>query len=360
MSRLPNVSVARELEVGLFAGEASTPAPPALTRLVRVRRDGNPHRAYGLASPYLGKLAPLDRGALVEAARTMTALVPAGTEPLWVVGLTESSLIPAWCLSSFLPAPAALGLSSRERPSRGDVRSFDEPHSHGRHHHLVVPSDGGARRIVVVEDELTTGATLRNLLVAVRDVARAVTVVVLSDHRTADARAWFRAEMARHGVEVTVCDLSATMGRPGYAGHPAAAPPRPEIVPRAEGARLPELVAELERDWRRRPPDVVFAVGECVDVPLTLWWGAGGSARPPFRHVTRSPWCVDGGAIRSRRRLGRRDDRPPYFLYNQPPPAAGAAAWIFAHPAAEYAATELAAWWEGSGGRARAITVPRP
>lgn len=327
--------------------------PPTL---VRVRRDGNPLRREGYASLVAGKLGPLDGGALGAAAAAMAARLPALTEPVLAIGLAESSLIPAWFLLPHLPEGSRLVFSSREEPVGGLARRFDEPHSHGPHHHVALPEGAPFRRVVVVEDELTTGATLANLVRALADVTPVLDVVTLEDRRPPGAHLALSSLATDLGLSVRVHSLASPppSGRVGGAAREDLPPGRPR-APRPR----PDRGDPSDREaWRADPPRAVFAIGECVSAPLDLWAGPEGD-RPVFRHVTRSPWHVDGAWIRGRLRLGAAGDAPPHFLYNPDVPSPPALAWIASHPSTAGHAEALADWWRRRGGRARTWIVPR-
>ena len=112
------------------------PTSPTPLALVRVARDGNPLRAHGWAAPFFGKLAPFDPAAADALSRALLALLAASGagagagvgEEVLVVGLAESSLLPAWWLAHRLaaaespggrPAKVALALSTRRAPPAG-------------------------------------------------------------------------------------------------------------------------------------------------------------------------------------------------------------------------------------------------
>ncbi|MCB9540287.1 MAG: phosphoribosyltransferase domain-containing protein [Myxococcales bacterium] len=271
-----------------------------LDALLTVERDGNPRRRHGMASPVLGKLADADFDALETLARWVAAAVPPAPGPTLVVGLAESSLILAWTAHRHL-ADADLCLSSRTPTGHARERRFREPHSHAPHHHLVVP-DREYARVVIIEDEVTTGRTLANLIEQLTDVAPRFDVVTLADLRPLPARRAMRADFARRGLQVAVR---------------APAPPQCLGRPRpARAVRLPQP-----------PPDVVYAVGERVELPLRLLAATPPGRRPRLRHVTRSPWRVDGAAVQTRLDLGHAADGAPYFLYNLAQ-APRSAAWI--------------------------------
>lgn len=288
-----------------------------LLRLLKVERDGNPLRRYGHVSPHIGKLAPLDGGALDEIAGLAAAsLPPASAGPTLVIGTAESALLLAWFLAGRLEGGTDLRFTTRENrhgSNNGLRRTFLEPHSHGPVHSISMPPRRSYPRMVIVEDELTTGATMRNLLLSVRDLSTRCHVVTLSDARPREARACLRDEMRGFGVELSVTDLSlAGEGvSPVRNGH---TPPPLDPFPRPVGV-LSGAAEELRRRWLALRPECLYAVGECVDVAMAFWGSLSSDERPAFRHVTRSPWLVDGDAITSRLDLSA-PRVPRHFLYN--------------------------------------------
>ena len=294
-------------------GASRRVAGPPVTRLLSVERDGNPLRRHGYVSPHIGKIGPLNAAALEEIACLAAASLPQDTPgPTLVVGMAESALLLSWFLASRLGGDAELRFTTRERRGAGECRTFLEPHSHGPVHSLALPPGRSYGRVVIVEDELTSGSTLRNLLLAIRDAAPHHHVVALSDLRPPGTRRRLEEEMARFGVALSVLDLSesADYSNPG---NTCAPPPRnPFGRPREvfEGT-----VEALRRRCRSMRPEVLYTIGECVDVAMAAWEALPSEERPVFRHVTRSPWLVDGRVVKSRLDLWA-PPVPHHFLYN--------------------------------------------
>ena len=304
------------------------PEPP-VTRLLTVERDGNPLRRYGHVSPHIGKVAPLDADALRRMADLAAYALPAeapGTTRL-IVGMAESALLLSWALAARLGGEAELRFTTREARGTPEGRPFLEPHSHGPVHALTLSPGRSYGSVVVVEDELTSGATLRNLLFAIHDVAGTCRVVTLSDRRPPRERELLQTQMARLGVDLSVTDLSRYDDGPPQRRSPGSngggrsfsVPPRWSLCANPFGrcpAVFEEAVDELWRRCRDLRPGTLYAVGECVDVAMVAWEALPGRERPLFRHVTRSPWVVDGVVVRDR--LDLRGARvPDHFLYNE-------------------------------------------
>ena len=296
-------------------------AEPPVTRLLTVERDGNPLRRYGHVSPHIGKVAPLDAGALAEIADLAAHALPREAPgPTLVVGMAESALLLSWAISARLGREADLRFTTRENRGTAEYRTFLEPHSHGPVHALALPPGRSYGNVVIVEDELTSGATLRNLLLAIRNVAPLYQVVTLSDRRPPVKRKLLRAEMAGLGVDLSVLNLSehtadASRHRPNVEGGCLRSPSH-----RNPFGRCPAVFeASVDALWRRcrgLRHGTLYAVGECVDVAMTVWETLPAHERPFLRHVTRSPWLVDGAVVKDRLEL-RSPGVPNHFLYNR-------------------------------------------
>jgi hypothetical protein len=296
-----------------------------VTRLLKVVRDGNPLRRFGHVSPHIGKISPLDATALRGIAGLATSSLPPYPGTTLVVGMTESALLLSWFMAERLAARPGvevdLRFTTREhrhaspnKAGNGACRTFLEPHSHGPVHSLALPAGHAYPRAVIVEDELTTGATLRNLLLAIHNTAPRHHVVTLCDGRPPESRERLHEEMRALGVELSVVDLARagdTPPPPSTNGH---APPIRNPFGRP-AAVMDGVVGELRRRWLSSRPGCLYAIGECVDVAVAFWESLPTEERPAFRHVTRSPWLVDGEAITSRLEL-HAPPVPSHFLYN--------------------------------------------
>ena len=307
----------------LLRGSALRTAEKPVTRLLTVERDSNPLRRYGHVSPHIGKVAPLDWEALGEIADLAEgALASRMPGPTLVVGMAESALLLAWAIAGRLAGEVELRFTTRENRGTAGCRTFLEPHSHGPVHALALPPGSSYARVVIVEDELTSGATLRNLLLAVRDVAPSFRAVTLSDRRPPAARERLRAELAGLGVDLSVVDLSelATEAPGRRSGTEGGRRPQHASSPRTNPFGRPSAVfgEAVDALWRRclgLRPDALYAVGECIDVAMSAWEALPVHSRPFLRHVTRSPWLVDGAVVRDRVILST-PDTPDHFLYN--------------------------------------------
>jgi hypothetical protein len=305
---------------GLLAGDPEAlPTRPAssLTTLLRVTRDGNPLRAEGFASPFLGKLGPLHREALAALASAAVAAVPPLSGRTLVVGLTESSLVLAWGVFAHLPGATELWYTTRHPIAGPDARTFLEPHSHGPRHFLALPRGRTFDRIVIVEDELTTGVTIANLILALGDLADRFLVVCLTDNRGGVDKLRLASAFEDRGIRVDFARIEAGArtedARDSGDGPRERRPPNPYGRGRSV---FGGAVRALRQSWRDDRPGTLYVIGECIDVALAFWESLPPGDRPAFRHVTRSPWKVDGRAILSRLELGGGGASARHYLYN--------------------------------------------
>ena len=324
------------------------------TRLLRVERDGNPLRRYGHASPFIGKLGVLDCAHLDEIGQLTRLALPDLPEPTLVIGMTESSLLLAFWMALWQQTPVDLRFTSRViRAGDGRVIAFREPHSHGPQHYLALDVAARYAQIVIIEDELTTGATLRNLILALEGVAARVWVATIRDMRTPELRDELQAEMKTRGVELQVISLDTLSAHLPL----EVTPLRPHFNPfgRADSDRK-SAMCELEKQWAGFAPDAVYLIGECVDIALNWWLHLPIESRPDLRQITRSPWKVDGNAILSREVFAAPNQDSRYFLYNFAPPSNGRVLWIAEQSNASVGALATQ-WFESRDIAARGIVV---
>ena len=324
------------------------------TQLLSVERDGNPLRRFGHASPFTGKLGPLNCARLDQIGQLTRAALPDLPEPTLVIGMTESSLLLAFWMALWQQTPVDLRFTSRKlRCGEAHRIAFREPHSHGPQHYLALERGRRYAQIVIIEDELTTGATLRNLILALEGVAQRVFVATLRDMRAPDLRDELKAELRARGVSLEVINLDESeINLPIES-----APLRPHFNPfgRAEDDRR-AAQCELEVQWQSWRPNLVFMIGECVDIALEWWLGLSADERPDLRQITRSPWKVDGAAVRSAQVFAAANQKSRYFLYNFEPSPGARALWMCEQSNASVGAL-VSEWFESRGIETRGIVV---
>ncbi len=286
-----------------------------ISTLLKVKRDGNPLREHGHVSPLIGKLGPLDPEALDRFVAIASPRLPRPRGPVLVIGLTESSLVLAWWLAKRLPE-ATLAFSSREGAGRPSARSFKEPHSHAPDHSLIIPPRRFGE-VVIVEDEITTGTTLKNLILSLGDLCDHFVILTLSDLREGENAGLL--EKDEKGLFVSVIDLSLS-GEAKENDFDLRAPSEAKKTPFNPFGRSESTFLSVLGGLRRiEDLGCIYAIGECLDLPLAFH----DEKAVPIHHVTRSPWLVDGEAILGRLEL---EGNPRHFLYNwqkpNPPVAA--------------------------------------
>lgn len=302
---------------------------PSATQLWQIERDGNPLRRYGQASPFTGKLGPLDKTALDQIGRLARAALPVLPQPTLVIGMTESSLLLAHFVALWQQTPLDLKFTSREMRAGGAKRAFREPHSHGPQHFLALDAGQTYAQIVIVEDELTTGATLRNLICEVADVAPRIFVLTLRDMRPQPLRDELQNAMKALGIELQVLDLASALPLNFRPEDALASQRNADFNPfgrREEDRR--QAAQKLQQLYAQHAPGAIYLIGECVDLALPLWLQAPENARPELRHITRSPWKINGATIRSAQRFPGDGTGSRYFFYNFAPPQNQRALWI--------------------------------
>jgi hypothetical protein len=295
-----------------------------VTALFDVRRDGNHRRLLGRVSPFMGKLAPVHWGAVQTLARLGLESLGRVEGRALVVGLTESSLIMAWGLAAALGNCADLTFTTREHRSFRSCRRFKEPHSHGPFHMIALDEARSYRHVVIMEDEITSGTTLMNLIVALAGVSQRFTVLALRDYREAVHRESWRKGFEGAALDVKVVELAGRKIRVNalQAGEADNGATRLNPFGRSP-SHFRKAFVELSANWDRYRPGTIYAVGECLDVPLAFLTTLPLKDRPRLRHVTRSPWLVDGGAIRSRVDISGGRQTAAHYAYNwvKPDPA---------------------------------------
>ncbi|NJP68117.1 phosphoribosyltransferase [Streptomyces spiramenti] len=207
--------VARRLGVTLHGGE--------LPALVGLALRENPRRAHLLVSRVLGKHIPqrphLVHGTGVELGRRARALLGAEAEHAVVLGYAETATGLGHSVADGLGARC---LHSTRRAVTGahHAGGFEEEHSHATSH-LLLPEDPrllvGGGPLVLVDDELSTGRTVRNTVMALHRTAprSRYVVVTLCDLRSAEDVAALEKTAADLGTRIDVVALgSGTVALP--------------------------------------------------------------------------------------------------------------------------------------------------
>lgn len=336
----------------------------------------NPKRAHLLVSQVLGKHVPqrpqrvLEPGARLGR-RVRRLLGAPQADHAVVLGYAETATGLGHTVADSLGAAAYLHSTRRPVPTVTPVGGFEEEHSHATSH-LLLPENPALLShdspLVLVDDELSTGSTIRNTLVALhRRRARGHYVVAaLVDMRSPEDRARLEKTAADLGTRIDVVALAEgrvelpeqvlARGRALLRSHDRPAPPPapaaaarhtvrvdlgwPEGLP--DGGRhgflpahrdqlLQALPAMAERVAAQVPPDarrvLVLGTEELMYAPLRLAAALeerlGADTEVRFSTTTRSPvLAVDepGYAIRTKLCFPAHDDPAdgpgPRYAYN--------------------------------------------
>lgn len=254
-----------------------------------VRRDGNPNRDLSLTFQHLGKLNPLQSSHLQDLADCWRYVISDNLNvdtPL-IIGLAESGIVPAFAMyhaCTELSIRASWCHSSRD--FSGEI-AFTEPHSHAPRHFLSATKlrQGGYSELWIIDDEITTGATLVNLIEALSRIRlfRSVRIFALLDNRTFKYDSVFHSLAYQLGISINVISLISIFGN------------------------LRRFTATSE-------------LGESKGAPIEFVWGEFISESLPalllnpekrIQQVTLSRWLVDGHAVRTHAQISE-----CYSIYN--------------------------------------------
>ncbi len=314
--------------------------------IYHLERENNPRRQQAITFSCLGKLGSADHSELNKWKGCLSHLVQVSlrekevsASPL-IIGLAESGIVPSGLCHQLLRDQGihADWICSTRRPSRG-IR-FNESHSHAPDHTLPFPN-GRPTELWFVEDEITTGRTVLRLalnLCLLMEV-RQVRFLAIADTRSPDHVNQFRSILDQHGirhsihtvVRLKVPSQLASGGSPLHHMDNGSKTELQEnrvaesdwLFPEQRPAlrKLRDVFSSLTKDageffsdaslgWRvtNREAGTVLVVGEAIDIALKL---VRSNPRLSFRHVTLSPWKVDGKHI-----FSRLDICGKYYLYN--------------------------------------------
>ena len=187
--RAADASFSVPMTGGVLSGRVDCSDRP-LSDLCDFAARRNTKRGFLILSQVLGRHLP-SRPSDMEAASSQLARALVNAEPrldgpLLFVGLAETAV----CLGQSVfhafvdhtgRADALFSHSTRQRIDADVMARFEEPHSHASAHLIYLPDDPAhqalarsARTLVLVDDEITTGATLRNLALEVLKVSPAI------------------------------------------------------------------------------------------------------------------------------------------------------------------------------------------
>jgi len=250
--------------------------------VLKVKREGNPRRRYAHVLPFIGKLSALEPHALNSFSTSILQQLPTLKGNILIIGIAESALVLAWWLKQkYTHDSVDLCYTSREPQTGNTTYQFIEPHSHAPDHYISLPKEK-YQHIIIVEDEITTGETLKNIVMTLRESCQNFHVFVVADLRCPDKTTYLQQYFAQQQIKVSIQTVQATH--------------------------------KISHKQISENPDAIYMLGECINEGLELWHAA--AQRPILRHITRSPWEVDKKIIYNRIHLSSEHYTTPHYLYN--------------------------------------------
>lgn len=225
--------------LGVTVRQAGPGADPAQLVGLALRR--NPKRAHLLVSRVLGKHIPTDPRQVRDAGLQLGGMVQAALadEKPVVLGFAETATALGHCVAEGLGGVRYLHSTRRDGTGVVPFGGFVEEHSHATEH-LMLPRDPGwlldGSPLVLVDDELSTGRTALNTIMALHRIAprERYVVAALVDVRPPDSP-------LQAGVEALGARLDVVALARGEVHLP------PDILDRAAAIR-----ADLRDDAKRR------------------------------------------------------------------------------------------------------------
>ncbi len=289
-------------------------------------RDNNKHRKNAITFSCLGKIADTDFLCLEKWKLALSSLLKkaSGSHPQnpLVIGLAESGIIPSAILHKIL---REIGINARwicsTRRKTAGIR-FTESHSHAPDHILPVPSNS-PDELWFMEDEITTGRTLMRLAISLcnyLDINK-IKIFTLADVRDKASRVCFAEILKTQKIQFELYPLFSM-----DCAHKKNKCRLPEDMPHFKDKFImakedadskwhfpkfrPALKSQVDADFHVKniTGGSVLAVGEAVDIGFRMIYKNPGLK---MRHVTLSPWEVDGINI-----MNRLDIKNEYYLYN--------------------------------------------
>lgn len=317
----------------------------ALDELCGFGSRNNPKRGFLFVSKVLGKHWPSCPERMHRVHATLAGLIATGLDTTLFVGMAETATgLAHGVFEEYLkrvpPGTAGFVQTTRYRLDGGQAIAFDEPHSHAVKQLLYVPEDAGTqavfsgcRTVVLVDDEVSTGTTLRNLVIALHartPTIHRVIVVCLTDFSEGKAQSAIAALPGISDVQIVSLASGRFMFEPDsqYEFRAAAPAERATTCRRhlmtAHTARLgssrrmalsPRLIDQCRTRAGERT--LIVGTGECMHPAFRIAHElSSSSARVRVQSTTRSPALVDadiGSALEVADPYG---EGIPNFLYN--------------------------------------------
>ncbi len=296
--------------------------------IYHLTRDNNRHRKGAITFSCLGKIADTDFSCITRWKYALSSLLKKPLtdipeNPL-VIGLAESGIIPSAILHGILREKGtnARWICSTRRKTAGI--KFTESHSHAPDHILPVPLNSPGE-LWFMEDEITTGRTLLCLAISLCDYLNVnkIRIFSLADVRDDTSRLCFAKILKSRKIQFELHSLF-----PMNCSHKKNdckllvddLPGMDKSIIAEENAGAdekwhfpkfrPALKSQLNTNFymKNKITGSVLAVGEAVDIGFRM------ICKNPdlkMRHVTLSPWKIDGVNI-----VNRLDIQNEYYLYN--------------------------------------------
>ncbi|MBF0339245.1 MAG: phosphoribosyltransferase family protein, partial [Nitrospirae bacterium] len=323
--------------IKLTTGELTVKADNELLRLAGFGSRANEKRGFVFVSKVLGKHVAVVPSAMDAVATTLANLAraeiaPSG--PVVVIGFAETATGLGNCIYERLETAQSFYIhTTRYKLSSPMLLEFSEEHCHAPSHYLYAVRDEAlknilrtAETVVLVDDEITTGNTIRNIVLRLRETLPRVKRYVVASYLN-----WMREPINgitfvslisgevhfRKGNVSVAHDFTSVCRHDGYMD---------AVVPHNFGRfgvrRMTidggAVIAPVQ--WAAGARVLVLGTGEFMYVPFLLArWLEQSGVDVYYQSTTRSPLNVDGdikSAIRFKDNYGEDIDN---FLYNVTP-----------------------------------------
>ncbi|KJU83232.1 Uncharacterized conserved protein UCP020967 [Candidatus Magnetobacterium bavaricum] len=168
------------LAIKLATGELTVKANDKMPGLTGFGSRVNEKRGFVFVSKVLGKHVAVVPSAMEAAAASLTALIGrevVSSEPVVVIGFAETATGLGNCIYEQLKIERSFYIhTTRYRLSSPMMLQFSEEHCHAPSHYLYDVQEADlttilrtATTIVLIDDEITTGNTIRNIVLRLRE-----------------------------------------------------------------------------------------------------------------------------------------------------------------------------------------------
>ncbi|MBF0317836.1 MAG: phosphoribosyltransferase family protein [Nitrospirae bacterium] len=168
------------LTIKLTTGELTVKANDELTGLIGFGSRANEKRGFVFVSKVLGKHVAVVPSVMEAAAASLAGLVEmeiVSSEPVVVIGFAETATGLGNCIHEQLKTERSFYIhTTRYRLSSPMMLQFSEEHCHAPSHYLYDVKDADlmtilhtAKTVILIDDEITTGGTIRNIVLRLRE-----------------------------------------------------------------------------------------------------------------------------------------------------------------------------------------------